>query len=210
MKKKWTMITSIITLIIAVGILAGPVMSDVEKPDYKVLQSEHNIEIRLYKPMIIAEVDVEGKREDAVRDGFRLIADYIFGNNKVQRDIAMTAPVQQQESQKIAMTAPVQQQSTGRSWQISFVMPSKYSMKSLPEPNNDRVRLKKILSKKFIVIKFSGTNSNENLDEHEKQLMSYIEDKQFNFIGSPKYAFYSPPWTLPFMRRNEVMLEINK
>jgi hypothetical protein len=209
-KKKWTMITSIITLIIAVGILAGPVMSDVEKPDYKVLQSEHNIEIRLYEPMIIAEVDVEGKREDAVRDGFRLIADYIFGNNKVQRDISMTAPVQQQESQKIAMTAPVQQQSTGRSWQISFVMPSKYSIESLPEPNNDRVQLKKILSKKFIVIKFSGTNSNKNLAEHEKQLMSYIEDKQFKIIGSPKYAFYSPPWTLPFMRRNEVMLEINK
>ena len=204
------MITSIITLIIAVGILAGPVMSDVEKPDYKVLQSEHNIEIRLYEPMIIAEVDVEGKREDAVRDGFRLIADYIFGNNTVQRDIAMTAPVQQQESQKIAMTAPVQQQSTGRSWQISFVMPSKYSMESLPEPNNDRVRLKKILSKKFIVIKFSGTNSNKNLAEHEKKLMSYLEDKKFKIIGSPKYAFYSPPWTLPFMRRNEVMLEINK
>jgi hypothetical protein len=204
------MITSIITLIIAVGILAGPVMSDVEKPDYKVLQSEHNIEIRLYEPMIIAEVDVEGKREDAVRDGFRLIADYIFGNNKVQRDISMTAPVQQQESQKIAMTAPVQQQSTGRSWQISFVMPSKYSIESLPQPNNDRVQLKKILSKKFIVIKFSGTNSNKNLAEHEKKLMSYLEDKKFKIIGSPKYAFYSPPWTLPFMRRNEVMLEINK
>jgi effector-binding domain-containing protein len=209
-KRKWTMITSIITLIIVVGIIAGPIMSDVEKPDYKVLQSEHNIEIRLYEPMIIAEVDVEGKREDAVRDGFRLIADYIFGNNTVQRDIAMTAPVKQQESQKIAMTAPVQQQSTGRSWQISFVMPSKYSMESLPEPNNDRVRLKKILSKKFIVIKFSGTNSNNNLAEYEKQLMSYIEDKQFKIIGLPKYAFYSPPWTLPFMRHNEVLLEINK
>ena len=210
MKKKWTMITSIITLILIVGVLAGPVISNVEKPDYKVIQSEQNIEIRQYEPMIIAEVDVEGKREDAIRDGFRLIADYIFGNNKVKLDIAMTSPVQQQESQKIAMTAPVQQQSTGRSWQISFVMPSKYSMKSLPEPNNDRVRLKKILSKKFIVIKFSGTNSNKNLAEHEKQLMSYIEVKQFKIIGSPKYAFYSPPWTLPFMRRNEVMLEINK
>ena len=108
------------------------------------------------------------------------------------------------------MTAPVQQQSTGRSWQISFVMPSKYSMESLPKPNNDRVRLTKIMSKKFVVIKFSGTNSNENLAEHEKQLMSYIEAKQFKIIGSPKYAFYNAPWTLPFMRRNEVMIEINQ
>ena len=210
MKKKWTMITSIIGLILIVGVLAGPLMSDVEKPDYKVIQSEQNIEIRHYEPMIIAEVEVEGKREDAIRDGFRLIADYIFGNNKVKLDIAMTSPVQQQESQKIAMTAPVQQQSTGRSWQISFVMPSRYIMESLPEPNNDRVRLKEILTKKFVVIEFSGTNSNENITEHENKLMNYIAANKLKIIGSFKYAFYNAPWTLPFMRRNEVMIEINQ
>ena len=204
------MITSIIALILIVGVLAGPVMSNVEKPDYKVIQTEQNIEIRQYEPMIIAEVEVDAKREDAIRDGFRLIADYIFGNNTVQRDISMTAPVQQQESQKIAMTAPVQQQSTGRSWQISFVMPSKYSMETLPEPKNDRVRLKEIMTKKFVVIKFSGTNSNENVTEHENQLMNYIESNQIKIIDSPKYAFYNAPWTLPFMRRNEVMIEINQ
>jgi len=205
------MITSIIALILIVGgLLAGPVMSNVEKPDYKVIQTEQNIEIRQYEPMIIAEVEVDGKREDAIREGFRLIADYIFGNNTVKRDIAMTAPVQQQESQKIAMTAPVQQQSTGRSWQISFVMPSKYSMETLPEPKNDRVRLKEIMTKKFVVIKFSGTNSNENVTEHENQLMNYTEANQIKIIGSPKYAFYNAPWTLPFMRRNEVMIEINQ
>jgi hypothetical protein len=205
------MITSIIALILIVGgLLAGPVMSNVEKPDYKVIQTEQNIEIRQYEPMIIAEVEVDGKREDAIREGFRLIADYIFGNNTVQRDIAMTAPVQQQESQKIEMTAPVQQQSTGRSWQISFVMPSKYSMETLPEPKNDRVRLKEILTKKFVVIEFSGTNSNENVTKHENQLMNYIEANQIKIIDSPKYAFYNAPWTLPFMRRNEVMIEINQ
>ena len=108
------MITSIIALILIVGVLAGPVMSDVEKPDYKVIQSGQNIEIRQYEPMIIAEVEVDGKREDAIGDGFRLLADYIFGNNTVQQVISMTAPVQQKENQKIAMTAPVQQQSTGK------------------------------------------------------------------------------------------------
>ena len=210
MKKKWTMITSIIALILIVGVLAGPVMSDVEKPDYKVIQSEQNIEIRQYEPMIIAEVEVDGKREDAIRDGFRLIADYIFGNNKVEQNISMTAPVQQKENQKIAMTAPVQQQSMGKSWRMSFVMPSKYSMDSLPVPNNNRVRLKEILTKEFVVIDFSGTNSNENVTEHENQLMNYIEANQINIIGSPKYAFYNAPWTLPFLRRNEVMIEINQ
>ena len=210
MKKKWTMITSIIALILIVGVLAGPVMSDVEKPDYKVIQSEQNIEIRQYEPMIIAEVEVDGKREDAIGDGFRLLADYIFGNNTVQQVISMTAPVQQKENQNIAMTAPVQQQSTGKSWQMSFVMPSKYSMDSLPVPNNNRVRLKEILTKKFVVIEFSGTNSNENVTEHENQLMNYIEANQIKIKGSPKYAFYNPPWSLPFLRRNEVMIEINQ
>ena len=209
MKKKWTMITSIIALILVVGVLAGPVMSNVEKPDYKVIQSEQNIEIRQYEPMIIAEVEVDGKREDAIRDGFRLIADYIFGNNTVEQNISMTAPVQQKENQKIAMTSPVQQQLAGKSWQISFVMPSKYNMDSLPVPNNNRVRLKEILTKKFGVIEFSGTNSNENVTKHENQLMNYIEANQINIIGSPKYAFYNAPWTLPFLRRNEVMIEIN-
>ena len=210
MKKKWTMITSIIALILIVGVLAGPVMSDVEKPDYKVIQSEQNIEIRQYEPMIIAEVEVDGKREDAIGDGFRLLADYIFGNNTVQQVISMTAPVQQKENQNIAMTAPVQQQSTGKSWRMSFVMPSKYSMDSLPVPNNNRVRLKGILTKKFVVIEFSGTNSNENVTEHENQLMNYIEENQIKINDSPKYAFYNPPWSLPFLRRNEVMIEINQ
>ena len=210
MKKKWTMITPIIALILIVGVLAGPVMSDVEKPDYKVIQSEQNIEIRQYEPMIIAEVEVDGKREDAIGDGFRLLADYIFGNNTVQQVISMTAPVQQKENQKIAMTAPVQQQSTGKSWRMSFVMPSKYSMDSLPVPNNNRVRLKEILTKKFVVIEFSGTNSNENVTEHENQLMNYIEANQIKINDSPKYAFYNPPWSLPFLRRNEVMIEINQ
>ena len=210
MKKKWTMITSIIALIFIVGVLAGPVMSNVEKPDYKVIQSEQNIEIRQYEPMIIAEVEVDGKREDAIRDGFRLLADYIFGNNTVQQVISMTAPVQQKENQKIAMTAPVQQQSMGKSWRMSFVMPSKYRLDSLPVPNNNRVRLKEILTKKFVVIEFSGTNSNEIVTKHENQLMNYIEANQINIIGSPKYAFYNAPWTLPFLRRNEVMIEIKQ
>ena len=82
-------------------------------------------------------------------------------------------------------------------------------MDSLPVPNNNRVSLKEILTKKFVVIEFSGTNSNENLNEHENKLMKFIETNQIKIIGKPKYAFYDAPWTLPFLRRNEVMIEIN-
>ena len=208
MKKKWVMTSSIVALIVLGGMLAGPIVSAVEKPDYEVIASEENIEIRQYAPMIIARVEVTGKRADAISNGFRLLADYIFGNNTVQKDIEMTAPVQQQENKKIAMTAPVEQQSVGRSWQVSFIMPAEYSMESLPQPNNDRVRLQQVAAKKFVVIRFSGTNSDRNISKHEKQLLEYVGTNQIGTVGSPKYAFYNPPWTLPFLRRNEVMIEL--
>jgi effector-binding domain-containing protein len=208
MKKRWIMIAAIIGIVLIGAVAVGPIMSDIEIPDYEVIKSEGDIEIRQYAPMIVAQVQMSGKREEAIGDGFRMLADYIFGNNIVKQEIAMTAPVQQQESMKIAMTAPVQQQSAGDDWQVSFVMPSEYSMATLPKPVNERVELKQIPAKEFAVITFSGTNSDENVQEHEKILMEYIEANDLTVNGPPKYAFYNPPWTLPPMRRNEVMIEL--
>ena len=202
------MIAAIIGIVLIGAIAVGPIMSDVETPDYELVKSQGAIEIRQYNPMLIAEVQMSGKREDAIGDGFRLLADYIFGNNIANQDIAMTAPVQQQESTRIAMTAPVQQQSTGDDWQVSFVMPSEYTMDTLPKPVNERVALKEIPAKTFAAITFSGTNSDENVQKHEKILLEYIEANDLSVIGTPKYAFYNPPWTLPPMRRNEIMIEI--
>ena len=210
MKKKWMIIAVIIGVVLIGAVAVGPVMSDVETPDYEVIESQGNIEIRRYEPMIIAEVRMDGERKDAIGDGFRLLADYIFGNNTLKRDIAMTAPVQQQESTKIAMTAPVQQQAAGDSWRVSFVMPSEYSMETLPKPNNDRIARKEIPSQRFVTITFSGANSNENVKAHEKKLMEYIVANNIMVTGPPKYAFYNPPWTLAPMRRNEVMMEIRQ
>ena len=183
-------------------------MSRVETPSYEVIKSQGKIEIRQFEPMIIAEVQVQGERADAISKGFRLLADYIFGNNTTRQNIAMTAPVQQRESSQIAMTAPIQQQSTKDSWLVSFVMPSEYSMESLPEPKSDRVTLKRIPSQQFIVITFSGTSSNENLREHEEELTEFTKVNNISVTGTFKYAFYNPPWTLPLMRRNEVMTEM--
>ena len=204
------MIAAIIGIVFMGAIAAGPIMSDVETPSYEIVKSRDAIEIRQYEPMIIAEVQVNGKREDAIGNGFRLLSDYIFGNNIANQDIATTAPVQQQESTKIAMTAPVQQQSTGDDWQVSFVMPSEYTMDTLPKPVNERVALKEIPAKTFVAITFSGTNSDENVKAHEKILLEYVEANDLSVISTPKYAFYNPPWTLPPMRRNEVMIEIAK
>jgi hypothetical protein len=210
MKKRWIMIVAIIGIVLIGAIAAGPVMSDVETPNYEIVKSQDAIEVRQYDPLIIAQVQISGEREEAIGDGFRLLADYIFGNNIAQKDIAMTAPVQQQESTKIAMTAPVQQQSTGDDWQVSFVMPSEYTMDTLPTPVSERVTLKEIPAKTFVAITFSGTNSDENVKAHEKILLEYVEANDFSVISTPKYAFYNPPWTLPPMRRNEVMIEIKE
>lgn len=204
------MIAAIIGIVLIGVVSVGPIMSDVETPNYELVAAENNIEVRQYKPMIIAEVQMNGTREGAIGDGFRLLADYIFGNNIEQQGIAMAAPVQQQESTKIAMTAPVQQQFTGDDWQISFVMPSEYTMETLPKPVNEHVTIKEIPAKTFAVITFSGTNSDKNVKDHENQLMKYVGANELLVIGTPKYAFYNPPWTLPPMRRNEVMIEFQK
>lgn len=207
-KKKCVFLSTMMGILILGGLSAEPRVSNIEIPRYELIQSFGNIEIRRYQPMIIAYVEVGGGRSNASGSGFSLLADYIFGNNTVKKKIAMTAPVQQQSNMKIAMTAPVQQQSKGRSWEISFVMPSEYTMEMLPEPNNSRVKLKEEPSRKFAVIQFSGRITENNIREHENQLADFIEVNQITVIGFPKYAFYNPPWTLPVLRHNEVMIEI--
>lgn len=207
-RRRKIIVVSVIVLI-TIGLASwGPIMSNVEKPDYVVTLSKNNIEIREYKPMITASVRVSGERKEAIRKGFRLVADYIFGNNAISTKIAMTAPVEQRESQKIAMTAPVQQQLDGQSWEISFVMPKEYSINTLPTPKNSEVTLAEIASKQFVVIKFSGRNTDSNIEQYTTRLEKFAVDNSLQTIGSPKYAFYNPPWTLPFLRRNEVMLEL--
>jgi effector-binding domain-containing protein len=222
MNKPWIIITSI-TLTLLLGYAAvGPAMSNVEQPKYRVISEQGNIQIREYNPVIVAEVQVQGEREEAISQGFRLLADYIFGNNKVKQDIAMTAPVTQQSgqkiamtapvtqqsSQKIAMTAPVKQQGSDNAWKVNFTMPSKYSMNTLPKPNNEKVTLHQVSSKKYASIKFSGMGSNKNLALHEKELQEYISENKIQTLSEPIYAFYNPPWTLAFLRHNEIMIEI--
>ena len=208
MKKKWLWILVFMGMIFIAGLMIGPVMSDVETPSYRIVQTQKDIEIRHYEPMIVANVKVAGDRENTLRKGFQLLADYIFGNNTVVQEISMTAPVQQQKYKKISMTAPVQQQAMDTSWEVSFVMPSGYNMVTLPRPNNDSVVIEEIPSEKFVVIIFSGVSSNENVEKYERKLMSYVVRNNILVIGTPKYAFYNPPWTLPQMRRNEIMMKI--
>tara|TARA_R110000868_G_scaffold161043_10_gene390952 strand:+ start:731 stop:1357 length:627 start_codon:yes stop_codon:yes gene_type:complete len=179
----------------------------VSEPKFVVEKTDGAISIRQYPPIIVAEVTQTGKRYKAINSGFRLLADYIFGGNGKEKSIAMTAPVIQSRT-KIPMTAPVTQQADNDNWVIRFVMPDSYQLNELPKPDNADVKLIPIPAKTYVVIQFSGFNSESNLSQHLKQLEAYVEENKLQTLGNPIYAFYNPPWILPFLRRNEIMLEL--
>ena len=160
--------------------------------------------------MIAAEAEVTGEREKAINQGFRLIAGYIFGNNLSAQRVAMTAPVTQEASEKIAMTAPVTQQGAGSSWKVRFIMPARYTVESLPKPRDPKVQLSQIASRRFAVIRSSGMAGEASLQRQTARLTQFIAARKLTAMSAPSYAFYNPPWTLPFMRRNEVMIEVSR
>lgn len=188
------LIIALVTGVVILAALAGNIMSNVEQADYKLVRSKENIEIRDYSPMILAEVEVSAERKQAIKQGFRILADYIFGNNTSNKKIDMTAPV-------------IQEQYTG-GWKIGFVMPKKYTLETLPKPNSKDVVLLSLSTRRFVTIRFSGLADDENIKQHIENLEAYILVEKLKPIGGIVLAFYNPPWTLPFLRHNEVMIEI--
>ena len=183
-----------------------------EEPKYSVLEKEVPFELRSYEPMILAEVQVEGDLDEASSQGFRLIAAYIFGQNQASQKMAMTAPVtideQSVKNEKIAMTVPVGIESNAGKCTVSFVMPAQYTMETLPKPLNPVVKLRQIPATKKAVIVFSGFYNSQKVAEKTLELEAWMKAQNLQAIGSPQFARYNPPWSLPFMRRNEVMLNV--
>jgi hypothetical protein len=183
-----------------------------EEPKYSVVEKEPPFEVRAYAPMIVAEVQVDGDLDGASGQGFRLIAAYIFGQNQVNEKIAMTAPVnlegQTSQSAKIAMTAPVGIESKAGKWTVSFVMPAEYTMESIPKPINPQVQLRQIPAVKKAVIGFTGFYNEQKVAEKTLELEQWMKARNLQPSGVPNFARYNPPWTLPFMRRNEVMINL--
>jgi hypothetical protein len=183
-----------------------------EEPKYSVVEKEPPFEVRAYAPMIVAEVQVDGDLDGASGQGFRLIAAYIFGQNQVNEKIAMTAPVnlegQTSQSANIAMTAPVGIESKAGKWTVSFVMPAEYTMESIPKPINPQVQLRQIPAVKKAVIGFTGFYNEQKVAEKTLELEQWMKARNLQPSGVPNFARYNPPWTLPFMRRNEVMINL--
>lgn len=196
--------------IIILAALTGNIMSNVEQPDYKLVSSKGNIELRDYAPMILAEVEVTDERKQAIREGFKILADYIFGNNSPNIKMEMTAPVKNELSEKMAMTAPVIQEKQMDKWKVRFVMPKKYSFERLPKPNSKDIILIPLPARRFAVIRFSGLANDEDIKQNTDKLEAYILAENLKSRGGTILAFYNPPWTLPFLRRNEVMIEIDQ
>jgi hypothetical protein len=207
-RKLWRWVAAVLILAAIAAAAAGPLMSRVEEPDYTIVETSGAIEIRDYAPMIAAETSVEGERTAAIGEGFRRIAGYIFGDNAPREKIAMTVPVQQQKGSTIAMTAPVQQQGANGTWSVRFIMPKQWTMETLPAPVDERVKLVPIPARRFAVIRFSGSAGQAALDAKTSELQEFVRARGMTPQGEPLYAFYNPPWTLPFFKRNEVMLEV--
>ena len=184
-----------------------------EEPKFTVLLQEGSLEIREYEPRIIAHVKTTGDFDDASSKGFKMLADFIFGNNTINntsKKISMTAPVSASlSSKKISMTAPVLAENNNNEWSIAFVMPKEFTIETLPVPNNQNIRITALPKEKFAVIVFSGLVRESSYDKKVNLLNEFIKKKKLIPLSTIQIARYNPPWTLPFFRRNELLIKIN-
>jgi hypothetical protein len=187
-----------------------PASAKVAEPPYTSVFQQGAFEIRDYASQVVAEVTVNSNSREPANDGFRPLAGYIFGGNAPRAKIAMTAPVTRQQGTQIAMTAPVTRQSAGGSYNVRFIMPAGSRLETMPRPNNPDVRLIEEPGKRYGVVRFSGLGNQSALDAKTEELRAFLRGRGLTPIGTPVIAFYDPPFTLPFLRRNEVWLELAK
>lgn len=183
--------------------------SHVEEPSFALKLSDGSFQVREYAPVIVAETTVRGDASGSRFEGFGPLADYIFAKDRAGEKIAMTAPVTQAPREKIAMTAPVTQQPAANdAWTIAFTMPAGYTMQTLPAPANPDVKLIEQPARTMAVYSFSGLASDADMANARRVLMQKVTSAGLKPRGEAVFAFYDPPWTLAFLRRNEVMIEV--
>jgi hypothetical protein len=179
----------------------------VELLDYTLIEKEGKFDIRRYQDYWVAYTVVEGEYKKSTSEAFGRLFRYISGNNSQQTNIAMTGPViQQQMGEKIAMTGPVIQQKMGANWVMEFVLPSKYNESNPPEPLDSDVKVVRKTGYKAAAIRYSGNLNEKKFNAKKTELLDLVAQKKLHVVGEPFSAGYDPPWTLPFLKRNEVVV----
>jgi len=197
-----------ILLITVVFLQMGRAMA-IEEAKYSVVVKDDNIEVREYSPYVLAETLVEGDLEEAGNKAFNKLFQYISGNNKSRDKLAMTAPVSQESAgEKIDMTAPVGQKKQGEQWAVSFMMPASYTLETLPQPVDPAVTLREVPARRLAAIRYSGFWSKEGFLQNKAELVAWLEAKEYRPVGEAIWARYNAPYTLWFLRRNEVLIPI--
>ena len=187
------------------------VIARIEEPAYTVVEKKDGYEIRQYQPYIMAKTTVTGNYAEATNKGFRIIADYIFGNNTKKESIAMTTPVLESEatSEKIAMTTPVLESAGANDERtIAFVLPSKYAMDTLPAPNNNAVTFMEVPARKVAALRFTWYASESRMETKKELLKSYLLRDSLTASDAAETARYNPPLSMPLLLRNEVLIPI--
>jgi hypothetical protein len=182
----------------------------IEEPDYRVVRELPGIELRQYGAYTVAEVVVDGPAAEAGNRAFRILAGYIFGKNKGERKLAMTAPVTQVAvPKKLEMTAPVTQTEVASGYLVQFVLPKDVTVSSAPEPLDARVRVREVPPSLVAVIRYSGFWSASNYNEHLARLQEALRAADLSWTGEPVYSRYNAPFTPWFLRRNEIWLHLS-
>ncbi len=188
------------------------IRSEYEQPRYTVAETlGDSIEVRRYDQRTAAEAVVEADDAMAGRNAaFRVLFDYITGANQPQAEIAMTAPVESKPgSAEIAMTAPVETASkgTGRV-SMRFFLPSSYTPETAPRPTDARVQIVAVPEETVAVLRFTGSTQPDTVEARKAELLDALEGSNWQPSGDPVAYFYDPPWTIPFLRRNEVAVPV--
>jgi hypothetical protein len=199
-------------VLIAGFLFAGESAMSYEQPDYTVLYENDDVEYRQYEPYLVSETVIENSDDskDAGNEGFRRLFKYITGANQGQAKISMTAPVSQAPSEKISMTVPVQQGESADGWQVSFMLPTEYTLETAPVPTDSRVYVREVPGRLMAVLQFSGRWTEKNYTRSQTELMESVNAESIDAIGEMQRAAYNAPFSLPFLRRNEVMVAVDR
>lgn len=199
----------LVRLLLMGALLTGARAMAIEEAPFTVVQISGIFEVRDYEPHILAETLVDGSLEEAGNIAFRRLFKYISGANHSRSSIAMTAPVSQESSgEKIAMTAPVSQQPSAGQWSVSFMMPANYTLATLPTPDDTSITLRQVPARRMAAVRYSGTWSEKNYLDYKERLENWIKENGFEISGETVWARYNPPFTLWFLRRNEILIPI--